>query len=98
MIMTYVFEQNLTEFDAAIRVWSNKDPVVAKQHRKTINMRLTFARKAFAELGFEGDDLEMRARTFLGFLISERQAFGPSTKTSHRYRERRLKMLLGETD
>ena len=96
MIATLVFEQNLTEFDAAMLVWSNKDPQIARKVRKAFDMRLTFAGKAFAELGFEGDELEMRTRVFIGFLSGERQIFGPNKKTAQRYRELRIKMLVGE--
>ena len=96
MIATLVFEQNLTEFDAAMQVWSNKDPKIAKQVRKVVDTRLAFTRKAFQELGFAGDDLEMRSRAFIAFVTSERQIYGPSKKVSERYRERTLAMLLGE--
>ena len=95
-IATQVFEQNLTEFDAAMLVWANKDPTIARQVRKVTDMRLAFAGKAFAELGFEGDDLEMRARVFLGHLSVDRQMFGSNKKVAQRHRELRLKMLLGE--
>ena len=40
MISTLVFEQNLTEFDAAMQVWANKDPDIARQVRKVIDVRL----------------------------------------------------------
>lgn len=96
MISTLVFEQNLTEFDAAMYVWANKDPKIAKQVRKVTDMRLAFAGKAFAELGFEGDDLEMRTRVFLAHLSGERHLFGPNKKTAQRHRELRLKMFLDE--
>jgi AcrR family transcriptional regulator len=96
MISTLVFEQNLTEFDAAMHVWANKDPKIARRVRKAIDMRLAFAGKAFAELGFKGDDLEMRTRLFIGHLVSERQLYGGNKKTAQRHRELRLKMLTGE--
>ena len=94
MISTLVFEQNLTEFDAAMQVWGNKDPDIARQVRKVIDVRLGFAGKALAELGFEGDDLTMRTRVFIGFLSGERQMFGANKKTAQRYRQRQLEMLL----
>ena len=96
MISTLVFEQNLTEFDAAMYVWANKDPKIARQVRKVTDMRTSFAGKAFAELGFEGDDLEMRARMFVAHLSNERQMFGPDKRIAQRHRELRLAMLLGE--
>jgi hypothetical protein len=96
MISTLVFEQNLTKFDAAMQVWANKDPDIARQVSKVIDMRLGFAGKALAELGFEGDDLTMRSRVFIGFLSGERQIFGANKKTAQRYRQRQLEMLLTE--
>ncbi len=36
MIATLVFEQNLTEFDAAMLVWANKDPKIARKVRKAL--------------------------------------------------------------
>jgi AcrR family transcriptional regulator len=96
MIMTLVFEQNLIEFDAAMQVWSNKDPAIAKKVRKVVDMRLRFISTALRELGFEGDDLTMRARTFLGYITSERQIFGPNKAASSRCREHYLDMLLAK--
>ena len=96
MIATFVFEQNLTEFDAGMYVWANKDPQIAKKVRRVTDMRLAFAGKAFAELGFEGDDLEMRTRLFLAYQSSERPMYGPNKKTAQRYRELRLKLLLSK--
>ena len=55
---------------------------------------LGFAGKAFQELGFEGDDLDMRVRLFVGFHSGERQIFGADKKAAQRYRERRLELLL----
>ena len=94
MISTLVFEQNLTEFDAAMLVWANKDPKIARKVRKVINMRVAFAGKAFEELGFEGDALDMRARVFVGHLSSERQMFGPDKRAAQKHREMRIDMLL----
>ena len=93
MIATYVFEQNLTEFDAAMQVWSNKDAKIAKTVRKATDMRLAFAGKAFQELGFEGDDLEMRTRLFIGYQSNERQIYGANKKMARRLRELRINLL-----
>ena len=98
ILMTMVFEQNLTEYDAAMDMWSRTDSRVARKRRRVINMRLAFIRRAFEELGFTGDELEMRTRVCAGFQMSERQIFGRGKAPSQRYRELRLKMLIGETD
>ncbi|RLA39600.1 MAG: hypothetical protein DRR06_18860 [Gammaproteobacteria bacterium] len=79
-----------------MQVWANKDPEIKRQVRKVIEMRLSFAGKALTELGFEGNDLTMRTRVYIGFMAGERQIFGSSKKTAKRYRQRQLDMLLCE--
>jgi hypothetical protein len=39
MIATYVFEKKPHRLDAAMQVWSNKDPSIAKRVRKATDMR-----------------------------------------------------------
>lgn len=97
MIMTMAFERNLSEYDAAMQMWSKTDSRVARMVRKVNNIRLDTVRAALEELGFNGEDLEMRTRLFVGFQMGERQIFGASRKVSRQYRELRLDMLLGET-
>jgi AcrR family transcriptional regulator len=94
MIATYVFEQNLTEFEAAMQVWSNKDPKVAKKVTRVVNIRRDFVGNAFKELGFTGDDMTARARIFLGYIASERQIFGNRKEPSKLARELLVKLLV----
>ena len=98
LLMTMVYEQDLAEFDAAIDMWARTDKHVARKRRRVINQRLTFGRDALQELGFKGDDLEMRAQVLIGFQMCERQIFGFSKTAAKLHRELRLKMLLGEAD
>ena len=62
-----------------------------------MNIRLNFFRDAFEELGFHGDDLEMRTRVCAVFQMGERQSLGPVKKVSEKYRNLRLEMLIGES-
>jgi len=94
MIATYVFEQNLTEFESAMQVWSNKDPKIATRVAKVIKMRRDFVGTAFRELGFTGDDMTARVRIFLGYITSERQIFGNRKEPSKLARELLLKLLV----
>ena len=96
--MTMVFEQNLAEYDAAIEMWSRSDKSVARKRKGVIEKRLKFFRDAFEELGFKGDDLEMRTRVCAVFQMSERQALGSNKKASEKYRKLRLKMLVSKKD
>ena len=94
MIATLVFEQNLTEFEAAMQVWSNKDPKIAKRVDKVVSTRQAFVGKALRELGFEGEDLKSRVRIFLGYITCERQVFGASKKQAQAARELLLQLLI----
>jgi AcrR family transcriptional regulator len=96
LLMTMVYEQNLTEFDAAMEMWSRSNKLVARKRKRVIEMRLRFIRNAIRELGFSGDDLEMRTRVLAGFQMGERQIFGSSKNVARQFRELRLNMLIGE--
>ena len=96
LAMQKIFELNLAEYDAAIDMWSRSDARVARKRKEVINTRLKFFRDAFEELGFRGDDLEMRTRVCAVFQMGERQILGPAKKASEKYREARLQMLVGE--
>jgi len=96
LAMKKVFELGLTRYDSAIDLWSRNDARVARKRKRVINTRLQFFRDAFEELGFRGDDLEMRTRTCAVFQMGEREILGPAKKASERYREARLQMLVGE--
>lgn len=60
-----VVDLDLARYDMAIRHWALKDALVARAVKKVDRLRLDFVRAAFAELGFTGDDLEMRALLFV---------------------------------
>jgi AcrR family transcriptional regulator len=94
--MRMIFELNLTEHDAAIDIWSRRDAGVARTRQRVMNIRLKFFRDAFEELGFTGDDLEMRTRVCAVFQMGERQILGSGKASSVKYRNLRLKMLIGE--
>jgi AcrR family transcriptional regulator len=98
LLMTMVFEQNLTEFDAAMDMWSRTNKLVARKRKRVINMRLKFVRKALQDLGLKGDNLEMRTRVLAGFQMVERQIYGYNKHTAQLHRELRLKLLIGEVD
>ena len=95
--MRMIFELNLAEYDAAIDIWSRSDADVAHKRKRVMNKRLKFFRDAFEELGFNGEDLEMRTRVCAVFQIGERQILGPGKASSVKYRNLRLKMLIGES-
>lgn len=86
-IMKAVLEENLTLFELPMRAAAEKDPDVWETVDRAYQMRLDFLRPIFSELGFEGDDLEMRVHLFLCYQTWEESMFRELSK------ERRSKWL-----
>jgi AcrR family transcriptional regulator len=70
-----VLERDLGRYDMAIRQWAKHDAVAARVVRRVNRLRLDFAREALGELGFSGDDLEMRAMLFVCYHTWELSMF-----------------------
>ncbi len=73
--MEMVRDKQLPKYDLAMTAWAKVDPQVNKVVKKVIRMRLEFTRSIFEELGFTGDELEMRARLFLCYHAWEKVMF-----------------------
>lgn len=82
--MEMILDLDLTEYDLSMRAWAAQDPEVARRVGRVYRQRLAFIREAFAELGFEGDDLEMRTRLFACYQTWERVMFPRESKKSLR--------------
>ena len=63
--MEMIRDKKLAKYDLAMTLWARLDPQVNRVVKKVVKMRLDYLRVIFAELGFEGDELEMRVRLFL---------------------------------
>ena len=70
-----VVDDDLARYDMAIRQWALEDALTAQAVRKVDRLRMDFVRAAFAELGFTGDDLEMRTLLFVGYQTWEAAMF-----------------------
>ena len=86
-LMQFIVINNLTRHDIAVRAWALMEPEVAHIVEKTDKLRLAFIRKLFAEMGFEGKEQEMRARTLVTFHAMEHGLLIKKTE------EERLEML-----
>lgn len=75
MVADIVDREDLSRLDAAIRQWAKTDPEVARAYRAKLTRRLHVIRTLFSELGFSGAELEMRVRTFVCYVSSERDMF-----------------------
>ena len=73
--MELVDEFDLGNYDSTFRIWARTEPRAAEAVRETNRLRLQFAGKAFAELGFSGESLACRAALWVGYQSTERYVF-----------------------
>ena len=71
----------LARHDLAVRHAAEKDQSVSDIIQRVTEARMEFIRQAFSELGFEGDDLEMRAMLFVGYHTWEHTTFKSVSKS-----------------
>jgi len=70
-----ILDYELTRYEIAIRQWAVQDTEAGRAVRKVNRIRLDFVRKALSELGFTGDDLEMRTMLFVCYQSWESPMF-----------------------
>lgn len=93
-----IIDRNLTRYELAIRQWALTDPVAARGVSKVNRVRLDVIRRTFAELGFEGDDLEMRTMLFVCYQSMEEAVFkGISRKRRREMISRRVALVTQRT-
>jgi len=73
-------EHDLGGFDLSFWAWAADDREVARRVAGVIRTRLDFVGEAFAELGFEDDELEMRTRLFVCYQPWERTTYPQVSK------------------
>jgi len=65
MIAQAIIDYDLVKYDLQFRMWASEDPLIATELKKVYNKRYDYLKKAFSELDFEGEELEMRVRFFV---------------------------------
>ena len=92
-----IIDFELTRHEIAIRQWALQDAAVAKAVRRANRLRLEFARNALSELGFKGDDLEMRAMLFVCYHSWESPMFREiSRKRRRELINKRIELLISK--
>jgi len=79
-----ILEHELTRYEIPIRQWALQDAVAARAVRKVNRLRLDFIGGAFSELGFKGDDLDMRTMLFTCYHSWEAPMFREVTRKRRR--------------
>lgn len=86
---------DLARWDLPLRTWALGEPRAARAMKEVTRLRLDFVRRALGELGFGGEDLEMRAHLFVGYHSWERATFRElSAARRAQLRSVRLDLLL----
>lgn len=93
MLADIVDRENLSRMDGAIRQWAKTDTDVSKAYQAKLQRRLHIVRSLFSELGFAGDDLEMRVRTYVCYVSCERDMFA-DLSAEERATQRSLRLHL----
>ena len=86
LLSELIQDLDVVRFDVAVRSWAGTEPLAAEVVKKTDQTRYRFVRSLFAKMGFAGDELDMRTRTFVIFHSFD-GAF--SRKESAKVRKRR---------
>ncbi len=89
----------LTKYDVSMRAWAEHDAMAAEAVAQVYQMRLAYIREAFRDLGFKGDELEMRTRLYVCYHSWETAMFGggvwaqtgSSAKTADQTTDEKLK-------
>ena len=81
--MEMIRDKHLTKYDLAMTSWAKLDSHVHKVVKKVVKMRLDYLRVIFAELGFDGDELEMRTRLFVCYHSWEDTMFPDLSNQKH---------------
>lgn len=75
-VLKMIADHDLDRFEVHIRSWADHDPQAAEIVAKVYRLRFDFIRSIFAEIGFVGQDLDMRARLWLTYATHGKSMFG----------------------
>lgn len=93
LLMKLIERHGLDRYDVAFRSWAAQDPSIAAEVRKVDRSRRRFVEGLFAEMGFEGAELEERSCAWLIHYTGHRNAFLPKSSKNDPGRIERLHAL-----
>ena len=64
LLMQAIKDHELEKYDIVMRAWALDEPLVAEQVEKVDKARFEYIKSVFAEMGFTGDELEIRSMIF----------------------------------
>ncbi len=93
-IVRMIHKLELNKYDLSFQAWATSDMTARKAVSRVIDLRLGFLRETFRELGFSGDELEMRTMLFVAYHSWEATTFRHMpTRKLKRLVKRRIDLL-----
>ena len=71
-------------YEVAVRAWAGFDKMAARVVRSTDKRRIEYLRSIFQDLGFSGNEAEMRARLFVYYQLAEPSVLWRESKSKQR--------------
>lgn len=76
VLIQRIKEDDLPKYDIVMRAWALDEPLVAEQVERVDRERYEYIKSLFVEMGFTGDDLEMRTMIFQAYHSLSPALFG----------------------
>ncbi|MDX2458827.1 MAG: TetR/AcrR family transcriptional regulator [Gammaproteobacteria bacterium] len=89
---------DLNAYDVALNHWAMQSKMAARRVRAVTRLRFRFVKRAFAELGFEGEALELRTMLFVTFTMWEGTTFSNIPQKKRQAMNRKRVELLTRAD
>jgi AcrR family transcriptional regulator len=93
LLIETIQDLDMNRFDMPVRAWAATEPLAEEIVKRVDETRYQYVRSQFKELGFSGDELEMRTRTFVVF-HSMQDMFTLQESAAARKRRRKLRHRL----
>jgi AcrR family transcriptional regulator len=94
-LMLLITEQDLSRYTVAVMDWGQHEPLALKRIHEVMDFQMNFVRSLFREMGFTGDELEMRMHTMVFFQAMEGSRYSHLSKEERiRYVTLRHRMLI----
>ena len=94
LLIETIQDLDVNRFDMSVRAWASREPLAAETVKRVDQTRYEYVRSQFKELGFSGDELEMRTRTFVVFhSMQDMFTFQEGAEAGKRRRKLRHRLL-----
>ena len=84
-LLDIVFRMNLARYDVSVRAWAAQEPSIEPLVAEVDERRFGFVRSLLSEIGFQDQELEMRVRACIGYLILDPTVFDSTRDEKYRF-------------